>query len=690
MKNIIVLQDELKDCGISCLLSIIHFYNGNVSKEYLRDLTKTDNNGVNAFNLVEASKILGFDSKGVKGTIYDLKKDMLPIIAHIKINNLYHFIVIYKIDFKKEIIYVMDPSYGMKKISFDKYNRLTTNNYIYLKPIKKIPCYKDNNKIFNLIKNLITKYQSLLIKIFIFSLFYTIINIISSYNFKLLLEDINLDNITNITKIFVILIIFILIKLILNLFRNNLINYINYALDKTLFNDIYSHIINLPYAYYKNRTTGDVITRINDLSNVKDLIQELFLSIFVDLILVIFIVIVLLNINKTLTLISIIIIILYSLIILVTNKSLNNYIRESYQNNSIINTYLIETISNVDTIKSLSLQNYSIDNMNNKYLKLSNINLKLTNFINKEKFAKDLIYYIGELIIIFMGTKLIKTDSMTVIELITFISLLSYFMTPIKNIVDLNLIYKNAKQSLYRIKELYLLEEEKLNYKNIINFKGHIYVNRLSYSYNGIDKVINNVSLLIEPGNKVLIYGTSGSGKSTLMKLLIKYLDNYEGLIEIDGINLNNITLTNLRDRICYVSQNEGLFTDTVYNNIVLDNEISYTKFLEIADLTRVSEIVKKDPNGYDKLIEENGFNLSGGEKQRIILARSIVKEKDIYIFDEALNAIDIAKERLILKRLFELYKNKTIIIISHRFNNSDLFDLNIHVKDGNYEREYI
>jgi ATP-binding cassette subfamily B protein len=138
-----------------------------------------------------------------------------------------------------------------------------------------------------------------------------------------------------------------------------------------------------------------------------------------------------------------------------------------------------------------------------------------------------------------------------------------------------------------------------------------------------------------------------------------------------------------LRNSICYISQTETLFTDSIYNNIVLNRDISYDEFLKVNKLTIVDEIVNKNNTGYDFLLEENGFNLSGGERQRIILARALLKKSDLYIIDEGLNQLDVSKERKILKNLFNEYKDKTIIVISHRFNNVDLFNKKYKLENG-------
>ena len=172
------------------------------------------------------------------------------------------------------------------------------------------------------------------------------------------------------------------------------------------------------------------------------------------------------------------------------------------------------------------------------------------------------------------------------------------------------------------------------------------------------------------------------------MKLLMRYIEVDFGKININNIDINHYHLDILRKNITYISQQEFLFTDTILNNITLREDISHEEFLNAIKMTLVDEIINNEQLSYDKLIEENGFNFSGGERQRIILARSILKKSNIFIFDEALSQIDVERERKILKNLFKYFDNKIIIVISHRFNNKDLFDRCFRIKEGHLYEE--
>lgn len=682
-----VRQDDLKDCGVCSLLTIIKTYGGDVSKEYLRELTKTNKDGTNAFNLIEAGKNLGFNTKALKGDVMDLEKKLLPCIAHVIIDNKYqHFIVILSINKKKGIVTISDPASGIKKYTIDDYNKISSNKYIVFIPNKKIPILKKSKAVSKIILEQIIHNKSVFISIFIFSLIYTLINIITSFNFQFIIDTVlNYSSKTNLYFIVIIMIFLYLLKSLMDLVRNNLLNFINHSLDYNLICDVFRHIISLPYLYYKSRTTGEVIARINDLGDIKDTIGRLLLTVFVDLILIIFVFFTLYNINSNLTMISIVIVILYLLIIKFFNKIFNHFIIKNREEFSKVNSYMTETISNIDVIKSLGIEENVSDEINIRYNKYLNTNYKFQRLYNLENFIKDMINYLGITIITLVSVLYTLEGNMTLGQVITYHSMIIYFLEPIKNIIEMELILKKTKISIDRINELYDVEEEKLEIDKRYNGKkiqGNIKVNGLNYSYNGRKNIFNNINFRVNSGDKVIVFGKSGTGKSTIGKLLMKFFDTEHGKIFIDNKDINEYNVLDIRRQFCYVGQNERLFSDTIYNNIILNREYDYDDFLDIAKITKIDEIVKDNILSYEMPLEENGFNISGGERQRIILARALINKSNVYIFDEALSQVDIKKEREILKKLFEHLKGKTVIYISHRFDNSDLFNRRIDMEN--------
>lgn len=680
------MQDDIKDCGVASLLTIIKTYGGNVSFEYLKMITNTTKNGTNAYYLMEAAKTLGFDTRAVKGDVLKLNDDLLPCIAHVIIDSKYkHFVVIHKIT--KKYIVVADPSCGIKKMTYEEFNDISTNYFLLFVPNKKIPCFENKNEFLKVLLKKFFENKSVIVSIFIFSLIYTLINILTSYSFQFILEDaINKFSINNLYFIVIFLIIFTIIKSLIHYLRIDLLNYINCKLDFFLTSNTFKHIISLPYQYYKTKSTGDILSRINDLGNIKETLSNVFMSLFVDSILVIFVLTCLIKINLYLSLIAIFVIICYLLIIKIFSPHLHRRIIQNQQQVSNVNLSLIESLESVETIKGLALENTFYNKISDVYMKYINISYKFSKLFNLEGLFKDLINGVGFNMIIFCGALLVFKDKMTVGELITYNTLVIYFIEPLKSIIDSDIYLKRAKVALERIIDLYNIKEEqiKLDNKYTSNkIDGDITFNKLSYSYNGRDKMLEDIDFKIKKGQKILLCGDSGSGKSTLVKLIMKYFDIENNKLLINNKDINDYSLLEIRRDICYVSQNEKLFTDSIYNNIVLNRNVSYDCFLDICNILEVDKIIKNNINKYDMLLEENGFNISGGERQKIIMARALISKKNIYIFDESLSQIDIKSERKILENIFDKLKNNTVIVISHRFDNSDMFDSCFTLEDG-------
>ncbi len=682
----VVLQDGMKDCGVCCLLSIIRFYGGDVSKEYLRELTNTTKEGVNLYNLSYAATKLGFISNGVTGKIEQLNVNNLPCIAHININKkLKHFIVIYKIDNDKHQITIMDPAKGKKIISYSEFNMLTSNYYLLLKPYKKLPIFKHKKVIRSNIIEILLNNKKIVLFIFIFTLNYFICTILSSFYFKYLIElSINYNISNNIMYIMMIVGIIYIFKHSLNYFRNNLLNKWNSLLNVSVNEKTYRQILLLPYLYFKNHTTGEIISRFQDLNNVRDFLTILFCTISTDLITVIVFFIIMNKYSYKLSLIVNIHITFICLFLIVINKIKKKKYRKLKQNEDILNSYLIQGISNVDTIKGSHLEKRFIDKFSLRCRKYQEKIYDYKSLVDKEIFIKSVI---GDSIFLFIysfGSFLVINKKLSLSKLLVYQSLINIYLSSFMNILNLISAYHTYKISLNRIEEIYMLENESFinNYFYLpYNLEGDITINKLNYKI-GTKILFNNLSIVIKKGEKILLSGSSGCGKSTLVKMLLRYIEIESNIIKISNIDINHYHLQNIRSNITYVTSNEYLFNDTIKNNITLYKEISEEEINKICNFCLVND--NNDENKYlDSLIEENGFNISNGERQRIILARSLLKKSSIYIFDEALAQIDINREKEILENIFKYLKDKTVIVISHRFNNKKLFNRVLKLENG-------
>ncbi len=679
-----VKQEGIKDCGVASLMMIIKYYKGNISFEKLRDISKITKTGTTAYHLIEAAKTLGFDAKGVKCKLEDLNKEnvILPAIAHVVIDQTYHhYIVIYEVNFTKKTLLIADPNDNIKKITFDQFEQIFNNILILLYPIYNLAKYKSTLSTRKFIINIMKQCQEELYNIWLLSLFLTLFSISTSFFFKYMIDSLSLfPSKKNLLPIFLIFLALYILLMITDFFRNKVLIYLNQKIGLLLTFDTFKQIIQLPYNYYCSRTTGEIVSRINDLGSVNKAFSKIIYTIFIDLPLAIFALIFLYYISSKLFIIVLILFLLYIINILIFKPIYSKYVNLIQTDKANITSYMVEGISSFETVKGIDIEDRVINDFENKFIKLLKKSTKIDNYINYQYIFKEFINNIGFIIIIYLGSVLVINKQISIGELLTFNALLSYFSKPLHNIIEIDSSIKEGINALKRVVDLYYYEEDKGIVDKCVD--GDIFIKKLNYTYNDRELILNDINLSINKGEKVLIVGKSGSGKSTLLKILMKYYPINRGQVLINEIDINDYKNNKYKQGISYISQKETLFTDTLYNNLNINNK-NNNKILEIIKICEVDEIIKNNNTSYKMLIEENGNNISGGEKQRIILARTLLKPFNILLIDEGLNQMDVNLERRILKRIFQKYKQQTIIIVSHRLDNVDLFNKLVELENG-------
>ncbi|MBQ9013669.1 MAG: ABC transporter ATP-binding protein, partial [Bacilli bacterium] len=302
---------------------------------------------------------------------------------------------------------------------------------------------------------------------------------------------------------------------------------------------------------------------------------------------------------------------------------------------------------------------------------------KFISFISLQSLVLNLIESSGTIIIMLSGYKLLNNRIITVGELSMIYSMFILYFSSIKNLIILDKSYIESNISFKRIHTLLNIDNKKEE-GVIIKKINNIVFENISYSYNET-KVLNNINLEINKGDFLLVEGRSGRGKSTIFKLLNKELELKEGNILINNKDIKNIKSNSIKNNICYVSQNEYLFNDSIKNNIVMYKNVKKKELDKVLKITLLDKVLKDRNISLDYILEENGHNLSGGERQKILLARTLLRNTDFIILDETMNEIDIESERRIIENIKTEY-DKTLILISHRKSNNDLFNKTVLV----------
>ena len=673
MKKYIVKQNGYKDCGPSCLLSIMKYYGVEASHEEVTMNLKTTREGTNAFNIINGSRLYGFDGYASHYSYDDIidNKVTFPIICHCKKDNYLHFIVVYKVN--RNSLIIMDPSSNITKITKEKFKEMYLNTSIIIYPVKQVNNNFTKDK--NLIKTYIWLNKNELLKILFINIFIILLGITLNYYSYIaidyILPNYNQKLLISYTILFVLS---LFTKIILQFINNKIIINLNKKLSKELNNDYIRKLFYLPYQFFKNKSSSEIMTRMNDLKLFLDILLSIITTSLSNILLILISLILLIIINYKLFLIYLIELILYTLIILINKNKIKNTSEELMINEEKYNKSLNDNICSYEINKNLNLINNLLIFNQIKYSSYIKTKSTYQNIQNKETILKDFISNLSYISFIFLSIIFINKNILSLGNFILFSSIIVYFIDPIKSILDLSESIDYIKNIYKRINDLLLIKSVKEEETDKL-IDGDICIKNLSYSPNNVDYIFDNVSLDIKKGSKFLLYGSSGNGKSTIMKILLKYLREYKGNILINNINLKDINSNIISNSFTYISQNNYINNDTLKNNIIYYRDISTNEYEKVINICNLETLRSRSILRDNYVIEDNGFNISGGEKQKIILARSLLKNSNYIVLDEALSEVSFDEEKEIISKIFDTFKDKTIIYISHKKEIIDLFN---------------
>lgn len=674
----IVRQQDEKDCGVCSLLSIIRYYKGNVPLEQLRLDARTNNEGTTALNLVLASQKYGFDAVGMKvKNVNDIKR--LPAIAHLNLKKGYsHYVVIEKVT--KDKIILMDPAKGKVVKFLWEFQKEWSGVVLIFYPKQKIMVLKNDVTLFTIFKKVFISEKNLIKIIVLVSFLLTIFTIALGYYFQMFNSlYLNKYPINYLKVLVLVFAIFTCFKLFLTYYRSYLENHLNKNIDCLITSDFLKHLFNLPLNVITSRKSGEILSRVNELTSIKGLITEIFITYTLDFLIVVITTFLLIRISSKLFLILFLTTIFYLFVGIITKKSI---FEKAYQNISIeseFNNTVLENIKMINSIKNLDAVDGTLNKIERKLTHYLYDTYKVNTILNKINIFKVSCYEIGFFLINTFGFYFVYKGIINMIDLITFNALLNLYFEPLKNIVDSIPKYSFMKASITKINDFLGVRAEILGEKTSTD--GYdISINNLNYSYNKYQNVLKSVNLNIKEGEFVLLQGASGSGKSTLCSILNKYITDYTGDILFGKMNYKDLSIKTIRENIVYVGQNENIFTGSIKENITFGNKVSDLNFDKICKICKVDDVANKKTFRYESLIGSDEGNISGGEKQRIILARAVLKDFNVLILDEALSEVDIKLELEILKNIRDNYKDKTIIYISHK-KYSNIFDKVINME---------
>jgi len=675
-----IQQLDETDCGAACLAMVASYYGLNESITYIREIAGTDKNGTNLTGMVSAAKKLGLNAYALKGDKNVLSSDLpFPFIAHIVYRtndrSFLHYVVIKSIKHNKVEIWDPDDSKRKYKESLNNFYKKWTGYALFFKAEKQGSLQKKKStfrkQIFSVIKN----YRLLILLVCFISLILVLLGIISTLYTRYVIDNVILsqDKI-NLTVISVGILIIVAIHAGLGSIRNFLLIRLSLKIDMNLVYSYFAHVFYLPLKFFESRKAGEIVSRIQDIRKIKELLSETFISTIMDTFMIIIVGPILYITNKSLFKIVLITLPFSVLSVYLFSKLYKREYRKLMTCSAELDSGFIEGIKGISTIKALNSEKYLIDKLKEHENKIVNSGFKTFKLQNYQFFLSEMIKQISNIIIIWAGSLYILHDDFTVGALIGFLNLLGFFTDPLYRLINCQSKFQESIVASKRLNEILELETEKLccqecKWSNPLY--GKINIKNLQFRYGSRKYVFENLNIDINAGEKVALVGESGAGKTTLIKLLLKMYEPENGNIYIDDHDITTIDSTFLRSSIGYVPQDIYLFPGTIAENISIHKpNSSFKEIVEAAKAAGVDTFIDSLPGAYEMLIGENGINLSGGQKQRIALARALLGNPNILILDEPTSNLDTLSENLIKDTINTLHdKKRTILIIAHRLS---------------------
>lgn len=695
MKNRVkIRQRDISDCGATCLASISAFYQLQLPVIRIRQYAGTDKRGTNILGLIEAAEKLGFQAKGVKGTLESLSKIPLPAIAHLIFKNGFqHFVVIYKVS-AKYIVY-MDPVDGTShKEKIVEFKEKWSGVIVLILPDEGFQ--KGINRISNTKRfwQLISPHTDIMVQALVGAVVYTLLGLATSIYMQKLIDFVLPEgNVKLLNLLSIIMLVLLVFQLFIGVFKTVLGLRTGQMIDARLILGYYKHLLQLPQRFFDTMRVGEIISRVNDAIKIRVFINDVALSMIVNILIVFFSIGLMFLYYWKLAFIILAIIPMYLLLYLISNIVNKKWQRTLMENSAELETQLIESLNANGTIKRFGLEEYANYKTENRFVQLLRTIYKTSIYGLYLNTSSEFITRLFTIIILWAGSYFVINRELTPGELLSFYALVGYFTGPAASLLGSNKSIQDALIAADRLFEIIDLETESSNENKIelsADLIGDISFSNVHFRYGTRVTVFENLNILIAKNSITAIVGESGSGKSTLLSLLQNLYPLQEGNICIGGMDLQYISNKSLRQMVSVVPQNIDLFAGTIIENIAIgDLEPDIQKILAISKLLGIDDFVEKMPATYNTILNERGINLSGGQRQRIAIARALYRNPEILILDEATSSLDSESENKV-KIALDNFKSqgKTIIIIAHRLSTIKNADSILVLKDGKLVEE--
>ena len=720
MRYTYVRQHDTTDCAAACLAMVCLHYKKEITITRLRDMMGTDLKGTNLTGMEKAAQELGFSTAAVRVDRENfLSEFTTPCIAQVITDEgLAHFVTVFKKTTIKDdgerrrhmvrqeeerkkcadegkkfrcrdYVIIGDPAKELKKISLDEFYKNFTGVLLLMTPTSEFKTGKQKQG--SMVKrflDLLWPQKKLFFYAILSSVILTIIGIASSMYNKILMDEILPYGLKSL--LVAVILVFSIVNVtsaLISMVRQWVLIYLSIKVDIPLMLGYFGHVFKLPMKFFATRKTGEITTRYSDASTIKSVFTSIALSVVMDIVMACATGVILFRMNATLFSISIFTTLLSILLVFIFKQPFKRINEETMQQSAILNSQMIESLRGIETIKCNANEDTQLENLEKEYIKSLKISLRSSKISTTQGLISSFISTGFSMLTTYVGISQVLKGEMTLGGFMAFSTLSSYFTSPLSNLIGLQMQIQEASISMKRLGEIMDYPSETVGDEDrtdLDKVEGDIEFKDVTFRYGNRAPALDHISFTIPAGKKVALVGSSGSGKSTITKLLLKYYEPEDGEIDLNGVNLAEYTNDSVRRAISYVPQNVELFSKTIYDNIRVSRmDATMDEVKEAAKKADAHDFIRHLPLQYNTYLEEAGNGLSGGEKQRIALARAFLKDSNLYILDESTRNLDFATENLIFNMIYDQLADRSMLIVAHRLSTVRDCDLILVMDHG-------
>ena len=686
-----VLQMEALECGAASLSMILAYYHKYVSLEELRVECGVSRDGTKASNLIKAAKKYGLEAKGFKMEVDALRQLKQPAILFWNFN---HFVVYEK--FKHNSVIINDPATGRRAVELDEFDEAFTGVVLVFEPSESFKPGGERPGIWNRLKKRLGGLSSIFTFLGFLSFLYFIPGFVYPTFSRFFVDDILIKNsLGHLKPLIVAMVLSCFITTVLQAIQNSVLMRFQVRLSLTSASKFIDHIFKMPLQFFVQRLLGELCSRISSCDSVAELVSGQLIGVLINLFSTIFFFVLMLMYDIPLSIISLSLTSLVVIVFRITSEQIKNKTFKLQMESGKLSGITMSGIDMMESLKASGSENDFFMQWSGQQAKvvLENQRLIKTNMVNSV--IPKTLSQVQNILILSIGALRVMDGQLTIGMLMAFQILLSYFTGPVNSFLNLGADLLSTNADMQRIDDVMEYpvpkkfkeesgEGERAFYAPVKKLEGYISVKNAVFGYSPLDApLINNLNIEFTPGKRVALVGATGSGKSTIGKLLSASYLLWSGELLFDGKPLSEIERKVFATSVAVVNQSISLFEGTVKDNITMwDTSIPEDVYIQAAKDACIHDVITSRPRGYYSLVAEGGRNFSGGQRQRLEIARALALNPRIIIMDEATSALDAITEQAVDQNIRR--RGCTSIIIAHRLSTIRDCDEIIVLDHGN------